>query len=316
MSDSSKNMELNIWQRMALGLLWGFSCVVSYSPRWFKYSVFQPFIYVVIRLVGYRQRVVTANLEGAFPEKSKQEIRKIRNRFYSTLAEVIVDTISLAKTKRKHRGHNIVWDNGEEHRQSVAGRDWVALAAHFGCWEYFPMWAWETPEDCFMSVYHPLRSKVFEAYYRRIRNYSENINQVAMKDTLRHYLRKRSSEHGTCMGLVSDQSPRLMADTEWIEFFGRKTAFVDGGARMALRFGLPAYFCHTRRVRKGQYAVRFELIYDGNEEVTPYEIMCRYARLLEQMICECPELWMWSHNRWRHTPDKQRKKYGKSTLDA
>ena len=315
MSDGGKHIDLNILQRMGLELLWGFSCVVSHSPRWVRYGLIHPFVTLLLRIVGYRRKVIVSNLEGAFPEKSVRERREICKRFYSILAEIVVDTISLAHTSPKHRGRNILWDNGEEHRQSVAGHDWVALASHFGCWEYFSMWSWETPEDIFMTVYHPLRSKIFEAYYRRIRNYAPNLSQVAMADTLRYYISHRSSERGICLGLVSDQSPRLMADTEWFDFLGRKTAFVDGGERIALKFKLPAYFCYCRRIRAGQYAIRFIQIYDGVEQVERHEIMRRYARLLEQMIRECPELWMWSHKRWKHTPEKQARKFGKSTLE-
>ena len=51
------------------------------------------------------------------------------------------------------------------------------------------------------------------------------------------------------------------------------------------------------------------------EKVAQYEITERYKNRLEEMIKECPELWIWSHNRWRHTPEKQAKRFGKSTLE-
>lgn len=316
MSDKQHNsVELNLLQRLGLGLLWSFSRVMSITPRWFRFYIFQPFVTLLFRLIGYRSRVIMSNLEGAFPEKSRAELRKIRNRYYSTLSEVAVDTICLAGIDNRSRGKHIVWDNGAEHHQAVAGRDWIALASHFGCWEYFPMYAWEAEGDRFMAVYHPLRSKVFEAYYRRIRQFAPNIDQVPMKSSLRHYITHRSTEHGIGLGLISDQSPILMADTEWIEFFGQPTAFVDGGERLALKFKLPVYFCRIRRIRAGQYGVAMELIYDGQEPVARNEIMRRYAERLESMIRETPELWMWSHRRWKHTPEKQAKRFGKSTLE-
>lgn len=317
MSEKQVNsVELNFVQRLGLGLLWSFSRVMSFTPRWFRFYIFQPFVTLLFRLVGYRSRVIVSNLESAFPEKSKSEIRKIRNRYYSTLSEVAVDTLCLAGVDIRSRGKHIVWENGEEHRKAVEGRDWIALASHFGCWEYFPMYAWELDGDRFMSVYHPLRSNVFEAYYRRIRQFAPNIDQVPMKSSLRHYITNRSKEHGICLGLISDQSPLLTAETEWIEFFGRPTAFVDGGARLALRFKIPAYYGHIRRIKAGQYGVTLELIYDGKEEIEPIDIVRRYAERLEKMVRENPELWMWSHRRWRHTPEKQRAKFGASTLDG
>ena len=35
-----------------------------------------------------------------------------------------------------------------------------------------------------------------------------------------------------------------------------------------------------------------------------YEITDTYARLLEAQIKECPELWLWTHNRWKRTHEQ------------
>lgn len=308
------DIKLNMLQRMGLELLWGFSRMMHAMPRWIRFGVFQPFIYLLFRVVGYRRRMVLENLRSSFPEKSDKEIRRIMHKSYNFLAEVVVDTVSLAGAKPTDKEQYIHWDNGEEHRQRMAGRDWIAMATHFGCWEYFLLWSWFAQSDC-VGVYHPLRSKVFECYYRRLRNFSPYVKQVAMKDTMRHFLRNREGAGGMAIGLISDQSPLLRADTVWYDFLNQKTAFVDGGEKIALKFHLPVYFCYTQRLRAGEYSIRFDEIYDGEEQVVENEITRRYVERLEAMIKEHPELWLWSHNRWRHTPEKQAKKFGKSTLE-
>mgnify|MGYP000354730086 FL=1 len=80
----------------------------------------------------------------------------------------------------------------------------------------------------------------------------------------------------------------------------RDTIFFDGGEKLALRCNLPVYFVRMERLQRGRYQMSFEPIYDGVEEVAEYEITERYVRRLEAMICEHPELWMWSHRRWKH----------------
>ena len=55
-----------------------------------------------------------------------------------------------------------------------------------------------------------------------------------------------------------------------------------------------------KRVKRGYYELSFERIYDGQEPVADYEITERYVRRLEAMIRDYPELWMWSHRRWKH----------------
>jgi KDO2-lipid IV(A) lauroyltransferase len=37
------------------------------------------------------------------------------------------------------------------------------------------------------------------------------------------------------------------------------------------------------------------------KEFPDYDITDRYAQLLEEQIRQCPELWLWTHNRWKRT---------------
>jgi KDO2-lipid IV(A) lauroyltransferase len=67
-------------------------------------------------------------------------------------------------------------------------------------------------------------------------------------------------------------------------------------------------------VERGRYKAKIVEIYDGKEEIEEGVIMRRYAEALEKMIRQNPELWLWSHNRWRHTPEKQAKKFGATTF--
>lgn len=308
-------MEIRWYHRIAASLLWGVCRIMSYSPRWFRFYLFAPFVMFVLRLVRYRRAVIIDNLRNSFPEKSEAQRVKIMHDFYRTLAEVVVDTICLVGATPRRDGDVIEWEDAAGHIARNKGRDWVAMAAHFGCWEYYPLWTWTDRECKFLSVYHPLKNRVFELFYRRLRKFSPSIETVPMADTLRRYLRTRSSEHTTVLGLISDQSPVLRADTMWYDFLNQKTAFVEGGERLAAKFGIPVYFVDAVRTAPGRYRAKFIELYDGRESVEQGEITRRYAHALEQMIRRNPELWMWSHKRWKHTPEKQRNRFGTSTLD-
>ena len=52
-------------------------------------------------------------------------------------------------------------------------------------------------------------------------------------------------------------------------------------------------------LKRGYYRARFEVITDNPAATNPTEITLAYARLLEQNILESPELWLWTHNRWK-----------------
>ena len=314
MSNNIENNDTLRWHhRLSLELLWGACCAMGYMPRWFRYGMFKPFVYALLRMLRYRYDVSYNNIKGSFPEMSHKEVKSLVHASYSNLAEVIVETICLAGAKRRGDLDHVTWIDLDKHLERTKGRDWIFMAAHYGCWEYFPLWSIVDTENHLVGVYHPLKSIVFEHLYHRLRNYTPNVHQVTMQDTVRHYVRNRGKGKNIVLGLISDQTPNLRPDTEWFDFLNRKTAFIDGSEKLAMRFNMPIYFTHIERIEAGRMAIRFDEIYDGVEEVEPNEITRRYAAALEKMIKERPELWMWTHKRWKHSPEKQLRRFGKMT---
>lgn len=299
------DIKLKWYQRIGLELLWAFSLLVSHMPRCFRYYMLKPFIAAILITLGYRRKVIISNLTNSFPEKDIKEIKLICRRYYFFLAEVIVDTISMAGASDNHKDKAVDWTNQEEMNRNLDGKDWIAVGAHYGCWEYLPLWSRKQKSNIFMSVYHPLKSEVFDVFYQRLRKVSDNIALIPMRNTFSYYLKNRNQGKGIILGLLSDQSPYLRSDTHWFKFLNQDTVFIDGAENIALKYKLPIYFAYTKRITPGRYKVQLDLIYDGKEQVQKYEITERYAKKLEQMIYSCPELWMWSHRRWKHMPKRQ-----------
>ena len=166
-----KRTDLNFMQRVALEALWISAYLFSLMPRWFKYHVVENLLYVLLYyVVRYRMAVVRTNLRNSFPEKDERELARIRRRFYRTLAEIFVDTLDLAHLTPE-KGRSALTIRGlEEHLRKVEGRDWIAMTAHYGCWEYCSFWGLYVPSQIVVAVYHPLRSPIMEALYQRLRN--------------------------------------------------------------------------------------------------------------------------------------------------
>ncbi len=299
--------ELHIGQRIGLEMLWAGARLFAAMPYWLKYYVFENLLFFVLyHLLRYRRKVVWNNLRNSFPEKSEAELWIIRRRFYRTLAELFVDTVDMADMTHEKGRMMLTVEGLEEHVGRVRGRDWIAMTAHFGCWEYCSYWGLYEPSQVVVAVYHPLRSRIMECFYRRLRN-SAYATTVTMKESLRFYLRHRDGGFGgknLVMGLIADQNPPRRPDSHWFRFLNQDSIFYDGGEKLALRCHLPVYFVKMERVQRGRYRMSFELLYDGEEQVAPNEITERYVRHLERMICARPELWMWSHRRWKHFKDR------------
>lgn len=290
-------------QKAAYYALYYLLKAVGLLPAWFLYYPLAELCYLLLYgLFRYRLQVTRENLRNAFPEKSGKELRRIERRFYRHLAEVFIDTIDLTSISRRQLRRRMVIEDEAAHRKAVEGKDWIAGMSHYGSWEYFIAYALGDGEGQeTIGVYKTLHNRVMDMLYRSIRS-RMGMEPVPMSVILRHVVRDRQRGIRMGIGLIADQAPPWFHRDYWYDFFGRPTSFYDGLESMALRFGMPVYFVHIDKIRRAHYTARFELIYDGQERVAPHEITKRYAAKLETMIRQRPELWLWSHRRWKHKP--------------
>lgn len=278
------------------------SRAVGALPDWFIYDCLGRFISTVLyRVLRYRLKVVRRNLHRAFPEKSQDELRRIERDFYAHLGELVIDTIDMANISREDMAERLRVDNLDEHRAATTDRAWVAMMAHYGCWEYFGAYQLHDERAQVVGVYHPLRDKAFDDYYYDIRS-RFTLLPVPMKDVARFAIRHRNGYEGrpVVFGMIADQRPPREAENRMYDFLNTPTAFFMGGEWLARKFALPVYFMHVAKIGRAKYSCTFECIYDGAEEVAEGEITRRYVERLDAMIRRAPHLWVWSHRRWKH----------------
>ncbi len=301
-----KSSDLNLCQRVALETLWVLCRVFGMLPNFVHYYIVAPFVYFVIyKVIRYRVKVVDENLSYAFADKSEAERKEIRRNFYVTLSEVFVSTVAIASPRYKGDDKNDLQSEAAKFRESTKDENWIGLTAHIGLWEHFMFWG-EYSGRPIVGAYHKLKSKVVDELFIRLRTRNHpNVVAVERKQTVRFCMKNRDGIEGRKfgLGLLADQNPTKYANCVWIDFLGRETIFFDGGEKLALKLGWPVYFVCQKRVGRGQYKLSFDTIYDGKESVEPFEITRRYIRRLEVEIRQHPELWLWSHRRWKHKRD-------------
>ena len=136
-----KRAELNFAQKVWLESLWLGARFFAVLPYWFKYYVVENLLFFILYYcLRYRMKVVNENLRNSFPEKSVGELAVIRRNFYRTLAEIFVDTVNMAHMGEEKARTVLTVKGFDEHYKAVHGRDWIAMTAHFGCWEYCSYW--------------------------------------------------------------------------------------------------------------------------------------------------------------------------------
>src|SRR5436309_639550 len=59
-------------------------------------------------------------------------------------------------------------------------------------------------------------------------------------------------------------------------------------------------FAHLTKTRRGHYQAHLELAAEDPNSLPEKELTRTYIRYLERVIRESPEMWLWSHRRWKH----------------
>ena len=298
MARDNSRYTLTLMQRVCVAILYAMCRLVAVMPRWVRYYLLEETLYFIMHhLMHYRRKGVMTNQRNSFPARSEKELRGITSRFMRNLAEQMINTISLAGISAKELRRRVSFAQAAEYEAMAKGGDVILLGGHYGAWEYFLAICLYDYSHVQLSVYHSLQSSIFDELFKRLRRI-ENSMLVPRNDVLRYYLRNRNQQPMS-IGLIADQNQYRVNDPHWITFLNQDTIFADGAEQLARRFSLPVYFFWMKRRRRGEYDLYVEQIYDGRETVAEHEITERYARRLEQIISECPELWLWSHRRWK-----------------
>lgn len=264
---------------------------------WIADWVIFPLMY---HLVQYRRRVVWENLANAFPEKTDKERKQIAKAFYHQFCYTMVETIYGFHCPDEEMRKRVVFENFEEVNGLIdkAGGG-IFMLAHMGNWEWMAsIQQWVSDGVTEMNVYRQLKNKSMDRLMLAIRAKRGGVC-VEKNRILREMVRFRAEKKPMTIGLLSDQKPRPEVTRTWMEFLHQETGFLDGGEVLGKKFGFPVFYLYITRIKRGFYRVQMKTLSADSKNTGEGDITRAYARILEQNILEQPDLWLWTHNRWK-----------------
>jgi Kdo2-lipid IVA lauroyltransferase/acyltransferase len=118
-----------------------------------------------------------------------------------------------------------------------------------------------------------------------------------MENTLRGMLANKNKITGT--GFISDQTPSG-DNAYWINFLNQDTPVFTGAEKIAKKFNYPVVFCKVLKPKRGYYEIELEILTMEPNSTPENYIIDSFNKKLEENIIEQPEIWLWSHKRWKH----------------
>lgn len=252
--------------------------------------------FIAFGLFRYRRKVIEKNLGIIFPDASAAERRRIIRAFQRNFTEQAMESLKGLSLSEAELVERVELENPEllnayiERQQPL-----LIVTLHQGNVEWVTQRVAQSLPCPVAGVYKPLHNATVDALIREAR--SRYGTPVPMKSTAREVLRQRKAFR--CMLLVADQSPISREKRFWHPFFGRPAPFYHGPQTIAEASGNPVIFVHPRRLRRGYYRLRFEVLAEPPYSGGGTEVLTRFIDACERSIREQPESWWLSNKKWK-----------------
>ena len=274
--------------------------LLSLIPMCCLYLISDIAYLILYYLLNYRKEIITKNLKNSFPLKSREEICQIEKDFHRHFCDIMVESIKVLTISKKSLKKRFIVKNPELVQKFYdEKRNMILYIAHQGNWEYLAFLPLFLPYQV-TTFYQPLRNKYFDELIKIIRS-RFGVICVESKKGYRTILQMTKKNILTCSIMIGDQGPKKKSLKHWTSFLNQETAFLIGADRIAKKSNQVLMFSSFSKSKRGYYQLEFETIEEDSTQKESAQIIDKYAQILEKHITASPELWLWSHKRWKLT---------------
>lgn len=276
-----------------------FIYLISLLPFPLLYLLSDFLYFIIFYVTGYRKKIVLQNLRNSFPHKTEKEINRLCKDFFHYLCDLMLETLKPLTMSKKSIVDRCKFDPASLalfQKLADENRSLILVMGHFGNWEWSGHPFSILLKHRLYVLYHPLTNKHFDKlmYHIRSRNGTRMIDmKYAYKEMLLH------RDELTATAFIADQTPQPN-NAYWTTFLNQETPVFKGTEVIAKKLNLPVVYASIKRVKRGYYEMFAEVLVDNPAATADGEISEIHTRRLEKDIIEQPEIWLWSHRRWKH----------------
>jgi len=278
-------------------LVYGFMYLISLLPFFILYGLSDFFTFLLHRVIKYRRDIVLGNLKIAFPEKTDEEREKVAKRFYQYFSDSFIETVKFLSISKKQMLKRTTGTYEIINKLLDEGKSINLLCGHQFNWEYANLLYSSQLPVPFVTVYLPVKNKVFNRLMYKIRSRFNAIlvNPHEFGSKMHHVLNKQHA-----LVLAADQSPATAKSGYWINFFNHPTSFLIGPEKSAIRRKSAVVFVGFKKVNRGYYHFESVLLTeDASHTDKRGQITCLYRDALQKAITADPANYLWSHRRFK-----------------
>ena len=280
---------------------YGFAVLVLSSLAYSPLPVANRLARVYTRLLDLAlprlRRVALANLAMALPDTDGHERDRIASGVFRSIARLLVALARFPRLNRANIGRWIRYEGYEHFEEALRrGKGVLFATAHLGNWE-LSAFAHALLTAPMNVVVRPLDNPLIDRLVEHRRTLSGN-HLIEKKDFARGILKALAANEA--VGILIDQNASLDSGV-FVDFFGIPACAGTGFVKIAAHANaavIPGFALWSDAERK--YVLRFFPPVEMTGDL--YDDTARLHRVLESVIRQYPDQWLWIHRRWKTRP--------------
>ena len=224
---------------------------------------------------------------------SNDEKNKITSSMWKNYGMTFIEYIFLDLFRKKNSHITI---EGKEYLESILKnkKPVIFVSGHFANYELMSMEITKKGIPL-ATIYRPLNNIFLNPFMEYLRRKYICKNQIkkglnGVREAI-EFIKKDMS-----IALMIDQR---VSEGEKINFFGKPALTTTLPAQLSIKYDLPIIPVFIERTFENNFKIKFyKEIYSGDQD-NKIVLTEKLNRVLENMIIDKPNEWIWTHNRWK-----------------
>ena len=282
--------------------------------KYFLQFIIIVFLFLIFKILGVRfssflggklfqiigpafrsKEIINNNIKRAFPDLNSKEINKIKSSMWNNYGRVFAEYIYMKNFRHGNLSKNIsiegedILTNIKKQNQKV-----IFISGHFSNFELMAMQI-DKLDLKIGAIYRPLNNIFLNKIMERIRKKYICNNQIKKGiGGLKELIKLNNEGYSTALMIDQRVSQGIKSN-----FFNEEAFTTTMPAQLVKKFNIPVVPIFIERYEGIKFKMKVFKPVHFSVEDTIENITADLNKILEKMILDNPNNWIWSHNRWK-----------------
>ena len=285
------------------------------SFKYFTQFIIIIFLFIIFKLIGLKlstylsgklfslfgplfrsNKLSYSNLTKALPQLNNTEIKNILKIMWLNYGKIFAEYMFIKDfRKSKKFKRNIIIENQEAlEKVKNSNKPVIFVSGHFNNFELMAMHIEKSGIDL-AAIYRPLNNRFLNPIMEKIRKKYICKKQIkkgmsGTKEILKYF------KNGTSIALMIDQR---VSEGINVKFFNNNALTTTIPAQFVKKFQAEIVPIYIERLNGNNFKIKIidPILFTEDESIEKITLELNY--ILEKMIKNNPEQWIWTHNRWK-----------------